>query len=230
MNTLDALIYDEKWMTTTKWHIVAKKFFSRGGKKIYDIKFEDIKGNIWYISIFNSWFLASKIQEDHRYIIIGKPSFKYGKILFSHPEIIETRSEELWVDEPKMEYNSGRIYPIYSELNGIKPGRFAQKIRWVLDNVDNIFTEYLPKEFIEKFGLISVQETIRQIHYPKTKTHAKKALQRIFFDRLLRIQLYARIHKLNYQAQSNKTGADLPQRDLIKSFLENLPLDRKSVV
>jgi RecG-like helicase len=63
---------------------------------------------------------------------------------------------------------------------------------------------------------MTVQETIRQIHYPESKTHAKKALQRIFFDRLLRIQLYARIHKLNYQAQSNKTGTELPQRELIK--------------
>lgn len=223
MNTLDALIYDEKGMTTTKWRIIEKKFFARGGKKIYDIKFEDIKGNIWYISIFNSWFLASKILQDHRYIIIGKPQFKYGKILFSHPEVIGTRWEELEENEVKTEHNSWRIYPIYSELNGIKPGRFAQKIRLLLDKVDTIFSEYLPKEFIEKFGLMTVQETIRQIHYPESKTHAKKALQRIFFDRLLRIQLYARLNKISYQAQSNKTGADMPQRDLIKSFLDDLP-------
>ena len=223
MNTLDALIYDEKGMTTSKWRIIEKKFFARGGKKIYDIKFEDIKGNIWYISIFNSWFLASKILQDHRYIIIGKPQFKYGKILFSHPEVIETRWEELEENEVKTEYNSWRIYPIYSELNGIKPGRFAQKIRLLLDKVDTIFSEYLPEEFIEKFGLMTVQETIRQIHYPESKTHAKKALQRIFFDRLLRIQLYARLNKINYQAQSNKTGADIPQRDLIKNFLDDLP-------
>lgn len=223
MNTLDALIYDEKWMTTTKWRIIEKKFFARAGKKIYDIKFEDIKGNIWYISIFNSWFLASKILQDHRYIIIWKPQFKYGKILFSHPEVIETRWEEIDENEVKTEYNSWRIYPIYSELNGIKPGRFAQKIRLLLDKVDTIFSEYLPEEFIEKFGLMTVQETIRQIHYPESKTHAKKALQRIFFDRLLRIQLYARLNKISYQAQSNKTGADIPERNLIKNFLDDLP-------
>jgi len=223
MNTLDALIYDEKGMTTTKWCIIEKKFFARGGKKIYDIKFEDIKGNIWYISIFNSWFLASKILQDHRYIIIGKPQFKYGKILFSHPEVIETRGEELDENEVKTDYNSWRIYPIYSELNGIKPGRFAQKIRLLLDKVDTIFSEYLPNEFIGKFGLMTVQETIRQIHYPESRDHAKKALQRIFFDRLLRIQLYSRLNKISYQSQSNKTGADLPQRDLIKNFLDNLP-------
>lgn len=223
MGTLDNLIYDEKGICTTKGHIIQKKIFIRGRKKIYDIKFEDIKWNTGQISIYNSWFLASKIIEDHRYIIIGKPQFKYGKILFSHPEIIETKWEGPEEKQSNAEYNSWRIYPIYSELNGIKPGRFAKKTRLILDKVDAIFSEYLPKEFIEKFELMSVQETIRQIHYPENKYLAKKALQRIFFDRLLRIQLYSRLNKINYQSQSNKTGKDSPQWDLIKNFLDKLP-------
>ncbi len=223
MSTLDALIYDEKWTTTVKWHILSKSFFARWGKKIYEMKFEDIKWNIGHISIFNSGFLASKIKEDWRYIIIGKPQFKYGKILFSHPEIIETRNEEIWENEVATEYNTWRIYPIYPELNGIKSARFAQKIRWLMDRVDIFFDEYLPSEFIQKFWLLTVQETIKKIHYPENKEDAKKAFQRIFFDRLLRIQLYSRIHKINYQAQSNKTWADLPDWDLIKTFLEGLP-------
>jgi RecG-like helicase len=74
-----------------------------------------------------------------------------------------------------------------------------------MDRVDIFFDEYLPSEFIQKFGLLTVQETIKKIHYPENKEDAKKAFQRIFFDRLLRIQLYSRIHKINYQAQSNKT-------------------------
>jgi hypothetical protein len=40
------------------------------------------------ISIFNSGYLASKIIEDQRYIIVGKPTFKYGKTIFSHPDIV----------------------------------------------------------------------------------------------------------------------------------------------
>ena len=55
---------------------------------IYDISFEDELGIQGTISIFNSGYLASKLQEGSRYIIVGKPAFKYGKIIFSHPDIV----------------------------------------------------------------------------------------------------------------------------------------------
>lgn len=103
--------------------------------------------------------MASKLHEEKRYIIVGKPSIKYGRITFSHPDVVETEAPEEDIEngELKIEnkiydvYNSGRIFPIYPELMGIKPGWFAQKMRNLMDKVDVIFDEYLPKEFIEKF-------------------------------------------------------------------------------
>jgi RecG-like helicase len=98
---------------------------------------------------------------------------KFNKITFSHPDVIETEAPEEEIEnsefriqndeedslEPKIQnsklptetYNTGRIFPIYSELNGISPGRFAQKMRSVLDKVDTVFHEYLPQELIKKF-------------------------------------------------------------------------------
>jgi RecG-like helicase len=82
---------------------------------------------------------------------------KFNKITFSHPDVVETEapedSESLEESniETKENYNTGRIFPIYSELMGIKPGWFAQKMRLLMDKVDTIFSEYLPNEFIEKF-------------------------------------------------------------------------------
>jgi len=155
------LVFNEKWITATKGKITSKSIFSRGGRRIYDIKFIDPAGNKWYITIFNSWFLASKIQEGKRYIIVGKPMMKMNKIMFSHPDVIETEAPEETISEEWLVtsnaaldnavYNSGRIFPIYSELNGISPGRFAQKMRSVMDNVDAIFHEYLPEELVKKF-------------------------------------------------------------------------------
>jgi RecG-like helicase len=128
----------------------------RGGR-IYTITFVDPIGNKGQITIFNSGFLASKINEDKRYIIVGKPAIKLGKITFSHPDVVETEAPEdpdvALEDkvEIKENYNTGRIFPIYPELMGIKPGWFAQKMRLLIDKIDTIFSEYLPQEFIEKF-------------------------------------------------------------------------------
>jgi len=207
IKNLNELVFNEKWITATKWKIVSKKIFARWWKKIYDIGFVDSVGNKGQISIFNSWFLASKIHEEKRYIIVGKPLIKYGKVTFSHPDVVETEAPEnemindkWWMinDNGKLSnwnvqhtaevYNSGRIFPIYPELMGIKPGWFAQKMRWLMDNVDAIFSEYLPEEFIQKFWLIWVKETIKEMHFPTTFEKQKQANLRIFFDRLLRIQ------------------------------------------
>jgi hypothetical protein len=38
--------------------------------------------------------LASRLNENNRYIIVGKPQNKYGKIIFSHPDVIPTQAPE----------------------------------------------------------------------------------------------------------------------------------------
>ena len=75
---LNQLVFDEKWVTSTKGKILSKKVFARNWKRIYDISFEDELWNLWSISIFNSWYLASKLQEGCWYIIVWKPAYKYN--------------------------------------------------------------------------------------------------------------------------------------------------------
>jgi ATP-dependent DNA helicase RecG len=70
---------------------------------------------------------------------------------------------------------------------------------WLLmDKVDIFFDEYLPSEFLQKFDLLNVKDTIKEIHFPTNIELNKKAFHRIFFDRLLRIQLYSLLNKYDY--------------------------------
>ncbi|HBB03798.1 TPA: hypothetical protein DCZ39_02735 [Patescibacteria group bacterium] len=122
-------------------------------------------------------------------------------------------------------YNSGRIFPIYSELMGISPGWFAQKMRLLMDKVDAIFDEYLPSEFIDKFKLIGVQETIKEMHYPTSFEKQKEANLRIFFDRLLRIQLYALINRSTYQINKTNMEHEIIDRNIVKEIMATLPFE-----
>ena len=74
---LDSLIFDDKWVAATKWIIIKKNRVFVHWKTIFDITFQDIHWNTWHISIFNSWFLASKLVENSWYIIVWKPQIKY---------------------------------------------------------------------------------------------------------------------------------------------------------
>lgn len=220
---LTELIFDEKGKTATKGMIIQKKVFRRGGKMIYDIAFQDQYGNRGTISIFNSGFLAGKLVENQRYIIVGKPKFQYGKVIFSHPDVVPTVAPEEETQEASS-YNSGRIFPIYSEMQGIKPGWFAQKIWDNLDRIDQLFSEYLPTEFVEQFDLLGVASTVRNLHYPENEDIRQKALYRLFFDRLLRIQLYSLMNKLAYTGSLDvPLVQEDPTWELLKAVLERLP-------
>lgn len=250
IKNLNELVFNEKWVTATKGQITKKTIFMRGGKRIYTINFVDSAGNKGTITIFNSGFLASKIHEGKWYIIVGKPNINYGEISFSHPDIVETQApeepvtkEEEQGDRRKVEipdsksqvpnsqsqasevYNSWRIFPIYPELMWIRPGWFAQKMRLLIDKIDTVFSEYLPDEFIEKFWLIDVQKTIREMHYPSSFEKQKEAHLRVFFDRLLRIQLYALINRNNYQIHKTNMEHESIDWEIIKEIVAALPFE-----
>lgn len=109
-------------------------------------------------------------------------------------------------------------------MNGIKPGRFAQKIRDNLNQIPNYFSEYLPNQFLKDFSLLSVPETIKNIHYPDSHNLKNQALHRVFFDRLLRIQLFSLMNKQNYQSATKQISTD-QQRDILKKMLSLLPFE-----
>ena len=109
-------------------------------------------------------------------------------------------------------------------MNGIKPGRFAQKIRDNLNQIPNYFSEYLPNQFLKDFSLLSVPKTIKNIHYPDSHNLKNQALHRVFFDRLLRVQLFSLMNKQNYQSATKQISTD-QQRDILKKMLSLLPFE-----
>lgn len=218
IKNLNEIITDGQTIVATRGYIIEKKISFRGKKKVYDIKFTDVKGDVAYITIFNAAFLAQQIQKDKRYIIVGKAAFSFGKIVFRHPEVVETQSP----DDEERSHNVGRLYPIYSELQGIKPSRFAKKIRELIPQTNQYFQENYPDSFRQKYKLMGMQETIKNMHYPDNQAHKQKAQYRIFFDRLLKIQLYSQLQKQSYQS-IEKHNPITPDRDIVKEFIAKLP-------
>ena len=98
-------------------------------------------------------------------------------------------------------------------------------MRNIIDKVDAIFSEYLPDEFIQKFGLLGVQETIKEMHYPTSFQKQKEAHLRIFFDRLLRIQLYSLLNRSSYQQNKTNMDGEVIEREIIKDIISTLPFE-----
>lgn len=95
--------------------------------------------------------------------------------------------------------NVGRIYPVYSELMGIKPGRFAKRFRSLMHRLSEYIQEYLPDEFLKEFELVDVVTMFHQLHFPESFDTLHTAQKRLYFDKLLRLQLYALMKRREYQ-------------------------------
>lgn len=77
---------------------------------------------------------------------------------------------------------------------------------------------------MKEFQLLEVQKTILNIHYPESESLKSQAIHRVFFDRLLRIQLFSLMNRLNYQS-NNKATNQSQQREVLKTMLTLLPFE-----
>jgi len=68
-----------------------------------------------------------------------------------------------------------------------------------------------------------VVETIKEMHYPTSFDKQKQAQIRIFFDRLLRIQLYSLLNKQAYQLNRSNVQNEIIDWEIIKEIITTLP-------
>jgi ATP-dependent DNA helicase RecG len=121
----------------------------------------------------------------------------------------------------------GRIYPIYSECLGITGDWFAKKMWGLLPYIHEHIHEYLPQAFLDRYELVDVPTMFRQLHFPSTMEDVTKAQERLYFDKLLRLQLYGLMHKRSYNADKPAhiytADDEHPDYEIIKTFLATLP-------
>lgn len=167
------------------------------------------------IQALNNKHLLRTTKVDQRYFIVGKIKRSGRTPSFRHPEMVEAEETD------QESFNFGRIYPIYAELQGIKPHRFAKKIFDIYQSQEFTFPEYLPEKFLQKYELMDRETMVRNLHFPETLEEADRAKYRLFFEMLLKIQLNSLLNKNKYQKLLSLD--EKPQRNIITQFLETLP-------
>ena len=232
--------------------VIDKKLINpKSTKRLFEISLEDENGHHAFAQYYNAAFQVAKLEKDKRYIRIGKIINKKGKIVFYHPESVESadpsisdtigngkddndnNSIEYWLDMTNIaSQKTGRIFPIYSELMGIKPARFADKIYKNIDLIPKYFIDHLPNWFTEKYDLLSLSQTITTLHYPSDYEILNKARYRIYFDKLLKVQVNSLLNKKIYEQKDEiteniykKNSQTKVDWNIIKEFVDSLPFE-----
>lgn len=79
----------------------------------------------------------------------------------------------------------------------------------------------LPKAFLDHYNLPDLHTTIRNIHFPPSLEAAEEAKTRVFFERLLHVQLLSLLNKSSYEV--SLAPSESPHREMIKEMITQLP-------
>ena len=88
--------------------------------------------------------------------------------------------------------------------------------------IPELFHEHLPKQILEKYDLIDIPTMVRQLHYPDSAEMVQKAQERLYFDRLLQIQLASLLNKQAYQSGHSFAVSDA-ERMTVTEIIDRLP-------
>ena len=147
----------------------------RGGMTIAKATITD-GDDVVAATYFNNKYIDKMLKSGEEYLFYGKITL--GK--FSAREMI---SPMFMKASQSME-----IRPIYPQTKNLASKTVQTAVRTALDNIDEI-PEYLPESVIKRYGLVSLDTAIRDIHFPKDDVSLQKARDRLIFDELFILQL-----------------------------------------
>jgi len=186
--------------------------YTKNHKPIQKASVSDDSGQIELIW-FNQPFLTKVIKTGKIYYFSGQISW-YGK------SKIMVSPEYEPADKPAI--HTGRLVPIYPETAGISSKWLRSRLKLALEIFGSQINEFLPAEIIQEKKLMGEAEAIQAIHFPKNKSAAEKARQRLAFDELYLLQLSAFLRRKEWENQ--KSGRALAiDKVKVAQFKQNLP-------
>ncbi|HEY6626474.1 MAG TPA: ATP-dependent DNA helicase RecG, partial [Ignavibacteriaceae bacterium] len=215
--------YDGELTVIGKVFEKEKKRF--GKKEILKVQFRDETGFFECVWFRGTKYFYSVFNEGDVFAISSKPDkSKYGALQFVHPDF-DRISEE----EEKSFLHTGKIIPFYRIPKELKSGNIGDLslrriISLAVENYADKVEETLPDEIIRQNKLISLQDAIRNYHFPESSDKLSSAQKRFKFEELFYLELLVALRKLNYQSKliGNKMSI---KTNLVQSFLKTLPFE-----
>ena len=150
---------------------------------------------VWFRGIK---FVKNKLKLNTRYVVFGKPSVFNGRVNIAHPDVD---------DASLLKLDAMGLQPYYNTTEKMK--RSGLNSNAMLKLVQNLFTllsspldETLSADIIQKNGLMSLDDAMRIIHFPRNAKELQLAQYRLKFEELFYIQLnilhYAKERQMRY--------------------------------
>lgn len=130
-----------------------------------------------YINVvwFNQAYLLNKIKESKKYWFYGKVE---RKILFEMANPVFSENFE----------NFAVILPIYNKNKALTQNVIRSSMKTVLSEISSHFNEIFPTWITEKYELLQLDKSIRNIHFPESNELFYEARKRLVFQEFFLLQ------------------------------------------
>lgn len=168
-----------------KGRIMSFETFGEGRQRRLVGHFSDGTGFVDLVWFQGLKFITGKYKVNEEYIIFGKPSLFNGRINIPHPDIDPAGELTL---------STMGLRPYYNTTERMKrSGLNSHTLEKIQNNLfgqlREPFPETLTPDIVSKHHLISLDEALRTIHFPKSPDSLRKAQYRLKFEELFYIQL-----------------------------------------
>ena len=173
---------------------------------------------VWFRGIK---FVKNKLQLGKQYVIFGKPSMFNGRVNIAHPDVD---------DISLLKLDKMGLQPYYNttekmKRSGLNSNAIAKLVSNLFQLLTNKIPETLSQDIITKHGLMSLDEALRVIHFPKSYKELQAAQYRLKFEELFFIQLnilsYSRDRQKRYVGHRFSKVGEMFNR----FYRENLPFE-----
>lgn len=173
---------------------------------------------VWFRGIK---FVKNRLKLNTRYVVFGKPSMFNGRVNIAHPDVD---------DASLLKLDTMGLQPYYNTTEKMK--RSGLNSNAMLKLVQNLFTllsepipETLSADIIQKNGLMSLDDALRIVHFPRNPKELQLAQYRLKFEELFYIQLnilhYAKERQMRYVGHRFSKVGEMFNR----FYSENLPFE-----
>ncbi len=201
---------EDQTIIATVWEAKETK---PGGRKSTEAIVGDETGNLRVIW-FNQPYLARTLSTNSRILLSGKVNLFRGQHVLQSPEWEYVDGKET--------IHTGRLVPVYSLTQGLRPRQVRKLMKDFVDEWAPRLPDFLPDYLRQRLGYPELPEAIRQAHYPDDLLNKDRARVRLAFDELFLLQLGVMDKKRKWQksrpGQALKT--DVP---VLERFLASLP-------
>lgn len=164
---------------------------------------------------FRQRFLPKNLPEGTKVSLSGKVESLGNRLTLQSPDY-----EKLSGDNPPI--HTGRVVPVYPETASISSKWIRSRIAQFLPKTT--FEEFLPKEIIDKYNLLEINQAFINIHFPQKLEESQQARSRFSFEELFLVQLSVLQRREKWNKKKVAWKIDLP-KDELAQFIAKLPFE-----